>query len=86
MKNMKQVIEYTLEDFSECENKDSMIELATLEDYNSVFEYRFTDDCYREMMRYMNERICVLELEVLCYEEEISENIDQEILEEMAEW
>lgn len=83
---MIQIIEYTLEDFIECNNKEAMIELATMEKYNGVFEYRFTNDCYREMLRCMDRRINALEFEVLCYEEEYADNIEQEILEEMAEW
>ena len=54
---MNQIIEYTLEDFNECNDKEAMIELAMMREYNGVFDYEFTRDCYRNMLAYQQSKI-----------------------------
>ena len=82
---MNQIIEYTEQDFLENPSPYLMIELAMETGYDSIFDYKFTVGCYREMLKYMDEKIKDLEYEVMCCNEELIENTEQEIIDEMAE-
>ena len=83
---MNQIIRFNGEDFKKRVRKEELIDLAMMEEYDGVFDYEFTVDCYREMMKHMIERINDLTFDLQACEDEITEYIDQEILEEMAEW
>lgn len=53
---MRQIIRYSEQDFAEHLDKDRMIELATMREYNGVFDYEFTRDCYRKMLAYLRNK------------------------------
>lgn len=54
---MRQIIRYSGQDFTEHPDKDRMIELAMMREYNGVFDYEFTRDCYRNMLAYQQSKI-----------------------------
>lgn len=83
---MNQIIEYTAQDFLEDPDKDDMIELAMKIEHRSMFDYRFTDDCYRVMLIFQDEYIRTLLQDNELLNEEIAETIEQSIIDEMEEW
>lgn len=56
-KVMRQIIRYSEQDFAEHPDKDRMIELAMMSEYNGVFDYEFTRNCYRKMLAYQQSKI-----------------------------
>ena len=86
MREVNQIIEYTAQDFLDCPDKNGMIELAMKVGYRGIFDYRFTDDCYREMLNFQDKYIDTLLQDNELLNEEITETIEQSIIDEMEEW